>query len=261
MALPRALRLGLIMRAAMPNTLRVAVSYPSRYASSRSRTVRYHWCRRPATYPVPAVRVASSVIRTASFPGAVMVQFLPSSLTGSYSPFDVPRSVDNAALRVAVRAAIRVRWDAAGLVKMRSTCAATVFGEIDKAAATCRFVAPSPTSRATAISRAVSNVEGGCGAAVSDNAAREPAEMAGRPRWAAGRDGRPAKMGAPAEMGAPRSSGTCPGRCSADGDPPRSDHAGGAPPDGGVPPPPAAGASPPPVSSAEGSIAIASVAL
>jgi hypothetical protein len=41
-AVPRAARRGPISRAARVNTLRVAVSYPSRYASSRSRTVRYH---------------------------------------------------------------------------------------------------------------------------------------------------------------------------------------------------------------------------
>nr|BFE69017.1 hypothetical protein GCM10020092_023180 [Actinoplanes digitatis] len=45
-AVPRAARRGPISRAAMLNTLRVAVSYPSRYASSRSSPVRYHWCRR-----------------------------------------------------------------------------------------------------------------------------------------------------------------------------------------------------------------------
>lgn len=76
-AVPRTARRGPISRAARLNTLRVAVSYPSRYASSRSGPVRYHWCRRPAAYPVQAVNAASSVIRRASFPGAVMVRFWP----------------------------------------------------------------------------------------------------------------------------------------------------------------------------------------
>jgi hypothetical protein len=76
-AVPRTARRGPISRAARLNTLRVAVSYPSRYASSRSGPVRYHWCRRPAAYPVQAVNAASSVIRRASFPGAVIVRFSP----------------------------------------------------------------------------------------------------------------------------------------------------------------------------------------
>jgi hypothetical protein len=86
-AVPRTARRGPINRAARLNTLRVAVSYPSRYASSRSRTVRYHWCKRPAAYPTQAVNAASSVIRRASFPGAVMDRFLP-----RYRPLAIARS-------------------------------------------------------------------------------------------------------------------------------------------------------------------------
>ena len=86
-AVPRTARRGPINRAARLKTLLVAVSYPSRYASSRSRTVRYHWCRRPAAYPTQAVNAASSVMRSASFPGAVMVRLSP-----RYRPLAIARS-------------------------------------------------------------------------------------------------------------------------------------------------------------------------
>jgi hypothetical protein len=45
---PRAPRRGTISRAARLKMLRVAVSYPSRYASWRPRSIWYLWWSRPA---------------------------------------------------------------------------------------------------------------------------------------------------------------------------------------------------------------------
>ncbi len=58
---------------------------------------------------------------------------------------------------VAAHVAIWARRDAPSLVKMCSTCADTVFGEIVSAAAISRLVAPCPISAATSRSRAVSS--------------------------------------------------------------------------------------------------------
>jgi len=74
----RSARRGLITRAAMLKTLRVAVSYPSRKASSRSRPMRYHWWMRPPAYPVHAMNNASKVMSKVESPGAVMAEIVQS---------------------------------------------------------------------------------------------------------------------------------------------------------------------------------------
>jgi hypothetical protein len=65
-------RLGPITRAARLKTRRVAVSYPSRYASSRSWPVCRRWWTRPAAYPQQATKTASKAMIKIELPGAFM---------------------------------------------------------------------------------------------------------------------------------------------------------------------------------------------